>query len=99
MPQPRAAGYLVLIAASGVQEFSDTPTNPLWLSVINRTLVYASLTAVLALVYVAGVVLFRPARARIQGYIDRRFYRSKYDAARTVAAFLLDYEMRSTWKR
>jgi hypothetical protein len=83
--------------------------------IINRTLVYGGLTAVLALVYVGGVVgvgglvreatgqddnslviaattlvvaaLFRPARARIQGFIDRRFYRRKYDAARTIEAF------------
>src|SRR5680860_1118954 len=83
--------------------------------IINRALVYASLTAVLALVYVAGVVviggivreltgqqendivvaastllvaaLFRPARARIQGQVDKRFYRSRYDAQRTVEAF------------
>jgi hypothetical protein len=83
--------------------------------IINRTLVYGAVTALLALVYVAGVVgvggllrdltdgesndiavaastlavagLFRPARARIQGFIDRRFYRRKYDAARTVESF------------
>jgi len=81
---------------------------------INRTLVYGSLTALLALLYfslifalqslfqgifhqnnaVAIVVstlviaaLFQPLRRRIQSIIDRRFYRRKYDAAKTVATF------------
>jgi hypothetical protein len=81
--------------------------------VINRTLVYGTLTISLALVYLAGVAslqyalrgltagdsqlavvvstlviaaLFSPLRRRIQGFIDRRFYRNKYDAAKTLAA-------------
>ena len=84
--------------------------------VINRTLVYGALTALLVLVYFGGVAttqaifrtltgqqeqpqlavvvstlviaaLFNPLRRRIQSFIDRRFYRSNYDARKTLEAF------------
>ena len=85
-------------------------------TLINRTLVYGSLTAMLAAIYFGGVTatqaivraltsqeqqpqlvvvvstlviaaLFNPLRRRIQGFIDRRFYRRKYDARKTLEAF------------
>ncbi len=107
-------GFMVLPVATGIAilryRLYDIDV------LINRTLVYGSLTALLVLVYFGSVTatqaifqgfagqeelpqlvivastllvaaLFNPLRRRVQGLVDRRFYRSKYDAAKTLAAF------------
>jgi hypothetical protein len=82
--------------------------------IINRTLVYTSLTATLVALYFGGIVLLQrvfvgltgeqstlavvastlliaalsnPLRRRIQSFIDRSFYRRKYDARKILEAF------------
>jgi hypothetical protein len=82
--------------------------------IINRTLVYGTLTATLVALYFGGIVvlqrvfvaltgqqstlavvastltiaaLFNPLRGRVQAFVDRRFYRRKYDAAKTLEGF------------
>ena len=82
--------------------------------IIRKTLQYALLTGLLALVYFGSILLlqsltenlfgeqspivivlstlaiaamFNPLRSRVQDFIDRRFYRKKYDAELALAQF------------
>jgi hypothetical protein len=113
IPQIVLYGFMLLIPLSiglAVLRYNLWEADAL----INRTLVYGSLTLSLAALYLLGVVglqalfrtvtgqssdlaiaivtlaiaaLFNPWRRRLQSFIDQRFYRRKYDAARILAVF------------
>jgi hypothetical protein len=113
LAMPDSLLILCIVAISffvAIQRYRLYDIDPL----VNKALVYGSLTVILAIVYISGVIgmqalartitgqdspialvastlfiagLFQPLRRLLQKTIDRRFYRSKYDARYTLAAF------------
>jgi hypothetical protein len=110
---PDSLLILCIVAISffvAIQRYRLYDIDPL----VNKALVYGSLSVILAIVYIGAVIglqavartitgqdspialvastlliagLFQPLRGFLQRTIDRRFYRSKYDAQKTLAAF------------
>jgi hypothetical protein len=78
----RALVYGATTAAIAVAFFAGI----VLLQTILRPLTSGSEIAV-AVSTLASVALFQPLRGRVQNAVDRRFYRSRYDAARTLDAF------------
>ena len=111
LPVPFAVGFAAIPVSIGVailrHRLFDIDV------LINRTLVYGALSAMLGASYfifvlafetvsrpltagsdlavalstLAVVALFQPLRRRVQTAVDRRFYRARYDAVRTLDAF------------
>ncbi len=65
-------GGIFVLVALGPAAIAGSRDNPDWVIAIATLLVIA---------------LFRPVRRRVQGAIDRRFDRARYDASRTIEAF------------
>jgi hypothetical protein len=75
----RTVGYVLVVGVLGLVFFGAV-TLFTWVSPAESQLAVAGSTLVVA-------ALFNPLRKRLQGWVDRRFNRSKYDAERVIEHF------------
>jgi hypothetical protein len=81
----RTLVYGPLTATLALMYFGGVATAQLVLRALTGQLQQPQLAIVASTLIIAA--LFNPLRRRLQSFIDRRFYRSKYDASKTLEAF------------
>ena len=79
----RALVYAPLTATLGATYFAGV----IGLQYVFRAITGQGSTLAVVASTLTIAALFNPLRRRVQGFVDRRFYRRKYDAAQTLAAF------------